>query len=50
LLRGALAAAAAVRPDPAAIAGKPGEVIAEMLRAERIAAIRKALAGPVRLS
>jgi tRNA nucleotidyltransferase (CCA-adding enzyme) len=50
LLRGALAAAAAVRPDPAAIADKSGEAIAGMLRTARIAAIRTALAGPARLS
>ena len=50
LLRAALAAAAAVRPDPEAIAGESGEVIAGMLRTARIAAIRTALAGPAELS
>jgi tRNA nucleotidyltransferase (CCA-adding enzyme) len=39
-LRAALAAAAAVRPDPELLAGATGPVIAERLRAARIEAIR----------
>ncbi len=40
LLRRLRDAAAAVRPDPAIVAGEPGPIIAERLRAARIEAIR----------
>lgn len=45
LMRRAHEAAATVRMDPAAVAGQPGPIIAERLRAARINAIRAALAG-----